>query len=313
VRKSVVQGAQVMDQLDGKWEKFSDKLGLGAARSKQPGRPEPKIIPDPQPLNGALAARCLEVTDQVFGSVTQLSPSVLQQQIQKVTDTVRPSFERSASGGRVLELSSNRLETGQQFNFASYTHFKAYSDLIIEKNIDFRIFKPKFEEQVGEQLVALLLSPSDLSSTKAAARVSASNSNNNSSAAEGKREALATALARIDRLCTRLVEQGIVARIDLAPLDPLTVQDWSQDLADLSWSVALDGDTTLQAQILLQEQGFRLYPNYARYAIQSVLTQLLPSTQEVTAIDYYMDTDYNSDPDKFEVKEVLVSISIESR
>ena len=111
----------------------------------------------------------------------------------------------------------------------------------------------------------------------------------------------------------RLVERGLAARVDLAPPpEPAAVEDWSQDLADLSWSVALDGDATLRAQILLQEQGFRLYPGYARCAIQSVLTQLLP-TQEVTAIDYYMDTDYNSDPDKFEVKEVLVNINIESR
>eukprot|EP00978_Attheya_sp_CCMP212_P043184 scaffold277581_cov28-Attheya_sp.AAC.1 len=30
VRRSVVRGAQVMDKLDGQWEKFSDEFGLGA-------------------------------------------------------------------------------------------------------------------------------------------------------------------------------------------------------------------------------------------------------------------------------------------
>ena len=32
VRTSVVRGAQMMDKLDGKWEKFSDDNGLGAER-----------------------------------------------------------------------------------------------------------------------------------------------------------------------------------------------------------------------------------------------------------------------------------------
>lgn len=65
VRESVVRGAQTMDQWDSKWEAFSDKFGLGAARKQQPDKPAPKVIPDPLPLDAALAKRILETSDQV--------------------------------------------------------------------------------------------------------------------------------------------------------------------------------------------------------------------------------------------------------
>ena len=65
VRESVVRGAQTMDQMDGKWEAFSDKFGLGAARKQQAEKPAPRVIPDPLPLDAALAKRILETSDQV--------------------------------------------------------------------------------------------------------------------------------------------------------------------------------------------------------------------------------------------------------
>lgn len=294
VRRSVVRGAQVMDSLDLRAERISDKFGLGAERSKRRGKPEPKVIPDPNPLDASFASQILDITDRVFCAVTMVRMGELQTQIKMATERVRPSFERSG-----LSLPLDVLETGPQFNFASYVHFKAYSDLIIDKNIDFRNFTTAFEDQTGQQLAMLLLP------NRTAAQIPEL-----FSSPEKRIKALATAIARIDRLLAVLVDKGLIARIDLAPIDADDVEDWSQDMADISWSVALDGDITLQSQILLQEQGLRLYPNYARYVIQSVLRQL--DGQAITAEDYYMDTDYNSDPEKFEVKEVLVNISIET-
>ena len=34
IRKSAVQGAQIIDKIDGKWERFSDDFGLGRQRNK---------------------------------------------------------------------------------------------------------------------------------------------------------------------------------------------------------------------------------------------------------------------------------------
>jgi hypothetical protein len=80
-----------------------------------------------------------------------------------------------------------------------------------------------------------------------------------------------------------------------------TVDDWIQQMSDLSWTVALDNDVTIGSQILLQEQGIRLY--YIRCMMQMILRQyLLPYEQSITTEDYYLDTDYNTDPEKFAVK-----------
>ena len=65
VRKSVVKGAQIADQLDGKWEKFSDEFNLGSERSKRDARPKPKDIPQLQPLDEIVAMNILQECDNV--------------------------------------------------------------------------------------------------------------------------------------------------------------------------------------------------------------------------------------------------------
>jgi hypothetical protein len=298
VRRSVVQGAQVMDGVDGQWEQFSDRFGLGAERTKQLGRPLPKDIPPPKPLDVALARAILETTDRAFQKAAGIrDDGVLTSQIDKVARTVRPSFERS--GQNLLPMDAP-LASGVQFNFVSYTHFKAYSDLLIERNIDFPRFKKEFERTVGQDLVGLFLGKSPLADMPV----------NNP---DQRRQALQQALDQVDRLCKVVVDRGLVALIDTeteTPLDAERIVEWSEDLLDLSWSIGLDGDVTLGSQLLLQEQGFRLYPNYARYAIQTILESI--RGQQISIDDYYMDTDYNSDPDKFEVKQVLVNIVLEN-
>jgi hypothetical protein len=111
------------------------------------------------------------------------------------------------------------------------------------------------------------------------------------------------------------VKKGLVAQMDRTDLlhETDTVDDWIQQMSDLSWTVALDNDVTIGSQILLQEQGIRLYPNYICCMMQTILRKnLLPYEQSITTEDYYFDTEYNTDPEKFEVKEVLVNINIEN-
>jgi len=285
VRESVVRGAQTMDKLDSKWEAFSDKFGLGAARKQQPDKPAPKVIPDPLPLDAALAKRILETSDQTFVTVSGISRDALTKQVDTVATKVRPSFERS---GASLEPGS-----AEAFNFDSYTHYKAYSDLIMKTNIPFNSFKRDFESKMGQELLLTFL-PQYKSTLE---------DNKNLQAALMQR------LSVVNQLCAVLCEKGFVAATEISPVDDERIDDWSQDLSDLTLNVALDGDITMNAQILLQEQGFRLYPNYAKYAIARVLK--LPQ-QTVTIDDYYMDTDYNSDPDQFQVKEVMLNIVLDS-
>jgi hypothetical protein len=281
-----------MDQLDDKWEKFSDRFGLGTERSKANRRPPSKIIPDPLPLQVSTAQAVVDVSDKVFLSSSRsgITAKDLQERVEGIAQKVRVSFERS--GVAFGSGSPLQFETAPQFNFVVYTHFKAYSELVIERGIAFGPFRMQFEQELGEELLTLIRKPKELLGSKA--------------------ERLQGGLQAIDDFLAVWKDKGFVALTERTPIEEDRVSDWLDGSADLEFNIALDGDITLNAQILLQEQGFRLYPSFCRYAVSTILNQVSPRDQKVSAMDYYFDTDYNSDPDKFEVKEVLLSLQLEN-
>jgi hypothetical protein len=140
VRKSVVKGAQMMDRIDGQWEKFSDDYGLGAARLSQGGRPQPRNIPPLKPLNVEMAKKLLDLSDESFMEQSGISPNLLSLQINKVDNAVRKSFERSG-----IDFSDEM--TGSIFNYYCYIHFKAYCDIIVSMKIGWN--KKAFENILG--------------------------------------------------------------------------------------------------------------------------------------------------------------------
>ena len=106
---------------------------------------------------------------------------------------------------------------------------------------------------------------------------------------------------------------GFAALVEKIELDEEKILEWSDDLSDLQFSIPVDGDITLSSQILLQEQGFRIYPDFTKFLVTSAMDKvLLESKQTVNSDEYYMDTGYSSNPDLFEVKQVLVNIVIDS-
>jgi hypothetical protein len=299
VRRSVVQGAQTFDRLDSQWEAFSDRFGLGVNRNKQPARPAPKFIPELRPLDTQTAMQILQIVDATFCEVSQTNPKDLERKIERVQEMVQPAFERS---GLVMAADpKSNIQTAPQFNFMSYVHYKAFLEILVERNIDFKGFLQKFETQAGRQLVRLFL-PTDVTPPSGILEATAD--------ASQKREVLAFALQSIQALGQAWVGKGLLAQIDIG-IDNDNIDDWSLDGSDLDFSIAVDNDSVLSSQILLQEQGWRFYPNYARYAFLSILRMLFEKTMNISAEDYYLDTDYNSNPDLFQVKEVLINIHME--
>jgi len=142
VRKSVVKGAQMMDRIDGQWEKFSDDYGLGTARFNQGGRPKAKKIPPLKPLNVELANKLLELSDESFMEKSGISPNMLSMRISKVDNAVRKSFERSG-----IDFSGEM--SGSIFNYSCYIHFKAYCDVIMPMNATMGWNKKGFEKLLG--------------------------------------------------------------------------------------------------------------------------------------------------------------------
>jgi hypothetical protein len=289
VRKSIVKGAQTMDLVDRRWEEFSDKFALGSERSKQVGRPTAKTIPPLLALDTVTANKILEACDEAFCAVTGVPNSIVKKECDKVTALVQPSFQRS---GVDLASYDSVVASGMQFNFASYVHFKAYSNLLLDRNIEYRKFRRDFEKSCGTKLLALLsIDPPAPMSSKAS-------------------DALDVRLRAVDALTRALRDKGLVAATEVSSIDPDRLADWEADLSDLQLSLALDGDITQNAQILLQEQGFNLIPSYTKFMLEQLLE--MPG-QNLSIEEYYMDTDYNSNPDLFEVKEVLLNIVLESK
>ncbi|KAL3938284.1 MAG: hypothetical protein SGBAC_006766 [Bacillariaceae sp.] len=293
-RRAVVRGAQTMDRVDGSWEKFSDKYNLGAARSKTDSRPTSKVIPELLALDTMTAKRILDVCDQAFSSVTSIAPTTLADRIQKIASTVQISFQRS--GVEIDPNSPLAFSNAAQYNFVMYAHFKAYCECILENNIAFPSFRSAFERTLGKELAMLFL-PAFTSQI-----------NDDKLSIEEK---LKVATGALDAWCKRFQDKGLLAAYEVGTIDNDNISDWIDGISDLQFNLALDGDATMNSQILLQEQGYRLYPNLARFAAAAIMSQV-DSRQKVSTMDYYFDTDYSSDPDKFEVKEVLVTVSIDS-
>jgi hypothetical protein len=316
VRTSVVKGAQIMDSIDGRWEQFSDNFGLGSQRQKQPSRPQPKIIPALESLNTKQAQSVLDISDQSFVDVTGMSPSKLQKEIQDVSQKVRISFERSGDldkNSDYDDVETGFTKTPREYNFLMYVHYKAYSNLLLQleqqqqqsqqtpKTYNFNTFRTNYEKLVGRRLIDEF-------------KLSTKTSTNNK---------IDNAIQQITTLGDILRQNGFIASMEVSKStinssidddDPVDETEFVNDFMDGSSQVniAVDGDITLNSQLLLQEQGYRLYPNYIRFVTKQLFQDAIVGNNKVSVLDYYLDTDYNSDPNKFEVKEVLLSVTIDN-
>eukprot|EP00550_Attheya_septentrionalis_P008820 CAMPEP_0198298578 /NCGR_PEP_ID=MMETSP1449-20131203/41321_1 /TAXON_ID=420275 /ORGANISM="Attheya septentrionalis, Strain CCMP2084" /LENGTH=341 /DNA_ID=CAMNT_0043999875 /DNA_START=143 /DNA_END=1165 /DNA_ORIENTATION=- len=285
VRRSVVRGAQVMDKLDGQWEKFSDEFGLGAERSKRDARPKRKEIPDLLPLNQTVATEILKAADMVFISLVPIGQSALMKEVNEVDGLVRNSFERA--GLEFRREGDSSIMTAPQFNYMCYVRFKAYSNILIRRNVNFQKFRKGFENDLGLKLVSLFV-PDNTAMSQIITMPVETNTKQDQGLAFSSTEMkdnLQRALDLVDHLCDSMKSMGLLALTERSELDKDKIQDWSEDLSDLQFSIALDGDITLNSQILLQEQGFRLYPDFTRFAVTASLRKVLGNLnkQDVTS------------------------------
>jgi hypothetical protein len=311
VRRSVVRGAQTMDWIDRQWEEFSDTYSLGTERSRQilDRPPKSKPIPPRLALDTRLANQIITRCDSAFDdTLNGFFPikSQLPMRVDRVRKLVLPSFQRVDPSLMSSSSSSsfNSIETASQFNLESFVHFKAYSTILVENDIDFRKFRQRFEISCGQSLLNLFLE-NDLR----VLGITLPLSTGTMSKMHSKVDDLNERLDILQLLMQRLRDGGFIAATELSVIDSDRLLDWSEDSADLELSLALDGDITLNAQILLQEQGILLIPSYVKFMLRSLLD--LPG-QKTSLEEYYMDTNYNSNPDLFEVKQLLLNIVLES-
>ncbi|KAL7533936.1 hypothetical protein ACHAXR_005536 [Thalassiosira sp. AJA248-18] len=325
IRTSVVRGAQLIDKADGRWERFSDDLGLGSERnqpkrnvidaggnerSKKVVRSDVVVDERDLVLDEMFAFGLLQECDEAFlsclnsqQSQTSVSKGGLNTQIEQTKQLVRKSF-----------FSSSTPTSAEEFNFECYTHFKVFNEVLINKKVLFPPFQREFESLIGNRILQLALQqqPELLSS------VVPSPTN--------LTERLQNALGSTDAIAALLQQKGLVTSWErsIPPDDdiedftsPTTSSDNFSVSLDLAYSLALNGDITLNSQLLLQELGYRMYPSFGRWLVHVGVPRCFSSKDStggeiaVQIDDYYMDTSYNSNPDLFEVKQVLLNIVIQ--
>eukprot|EP00985_Skeletonema_marinoi_P026817 scaffold21148_cov157-Skeletonema_marinoi.AAC.1 len=288
IRTSVVKGAQVIDKLDSKWERFSDDFGLGDKRNQPKrnvidagGNERSKKVVQSQSNDGGI------LLDEVFAD------NLLKRcdEMNDTTNLLRKSFFKASS------IPANAQE---EFNFNCYVHFRVYNEILVREKVFFPSFKNDFEASVGK-----LILKSTLKEQPSLLQDLASETTLN--------ERLTNALVASDTVATLLQNKGLIDTWERSIPPDDDIEDWTTTSrsttsdnfyvsSDLEYSLALNGDVTLNSQLLLQELGYRLYPSFGRWLVHEAVLQCFGSENKVKVNmdDYYMDTSYNSNPDLFE-------------
>ena len=191
-----------------------------------------------------------------------------------------------------------------------------YNEILVKNKVFFPSFQKEFEARLGQLLLqsALKEQPSLLLPDSAISK------------ATTLTEKLVNALVATDNATTLLRNKGMIDSWERSIPPDDDIEDWAASTAtksltdnnnfyvssDVEFSLALNKDITLNSQLLLQELGYRLYPSFGRVLVQNVVLQCFGNENvKVNIDDYYMDTNYNSNPDLFEVKQILLNIVLE--
>ena len=214
-------------------------------------------------------------------------------------------------------FSSTSITPAEEFNFECYAHFKVFNEILVKNKVVFTPFKKQFESLVGKRLLDLILQQQPTI-------IPPSSSVSPSYMSLAKR--LQNGLDATDSIATFLQSKGLLTspwERSIPPDDdiedfitPFVSSESFVVGADLPYSLALNEDITLNSQMLLQELGYRLYPSFGRWLVQEGVMQCFSGANggakvAVQIDDYYMDPSYNTNPDLFEVKQVLLNIVIQ--
>ncbi|KAL7526312.1 hypothetical protein ACHAWF_001719, partial [Thalassiosira exigua] len=258
VRRGMVHGAQLIDNIDGRWEKFLDGLGLGANRNKEKRnvldtgdngvrREVVRSPEDPGDQAGkfdedfayGMLAECDEVSYAAFVSRLKSqsrSPSASKDDLERRVDDVKRLVRKS------FFPDSEPPSARDQLNFGD------------------------FESSVGRRLLRLV---EDQGAIVPRRKPSAPPPDD---LAGRLRDALSAAddVAKIFR-SSGLVsswERSVPPEDDVkdfaAPASPLRPGEFRVP-PDVVFSLSFYGDATLGSQLLLQESGYRSYPAFGRW------------------------------------------------
>jgi hypothetical protein len=149
VRRSVVRGYRRLTALDGQW-RFSDRFSLGTTIQRD-ALPPVKVNSDPQPLDSA--ATKTDIRSGLCKANQQFDRSIYPIKYKRWFPRCRrPLNDRDTR--KICSLRGQSQESSSTLQ--SIRDSSVYSDLVIERKVDFPTFVVTLRA-VGQKLVALLL------------------------------------------------------------------------------------------------------------------------------------------------------------
>jgi hypothetical protein len=151
VRRSVVGGAQLVDTIDLKWERFSDSrrdekkcdprtnrrmFDNGTRRDgTKIGNPVLGALCTPEPLrafDSEFASLVTKLAANAMDDVTGLGLSQIERKVEQVKEKVGPSFSRAASSTESAssDEDNEQAQKRQTFNRDLYAQMRAYGEMI---------------------------------------------------------------------------------------------------------------------------------------------------------------------------------------
>lgn len=247
-----------------------------------------------KPLSPAFASALVSLCDAAFLAASSLPAASLLSAVSATESLVTPSFapppppDPSRTSLFAARAPPPPPDEAAELDYRLYCRFRAYSELLPKSS------SPReFERLLSSALADYLLPP------PAGAPASLP---------------VAGAISQLSACLSPLASLGFISGFELAPPTADDLEDYADGISNLSLSLAVSGDASLRSQILLQEAGCRLYPSLARLAAQGVLARFkVDGCERVEVLDYYLDPLYNSDPRRFEVKQVLVDVTFVAR
>ena len=295
-RKSIIQGARVADNLDEKWERFSDGLRDKNKCDENTGRrlfdngfrkdgtrignpvlgslcnPEPIL-----PLNEYEAMNLLRLA----GKSTSIDANELQKAIDENKSLVRSSFDRSIQSA-VDEDERNR----KRYNFEVYSALRSISTLL-NNNGQVRDFQLNW----GSSLLSLLAP----SATKKDYRSPFPEMKDEFEDYDYDKDLLLEALGALTVAFDKLKAMGLIGYFELS----IPYDDYGSVV-----TIAIDDYSPIGAEILLSEQN---------YNIGGIAQAMVRAALEKARVAYSLDTFY-LDPSTtkqsiFNPTQLLISVS----
>jgi hypothetical protein len=275
VRRSIVSGAKLADNLDLKMERFSDSLrdknkcdpvsnrrlfDNGFRRDgTRIGNPVLGALCSPDPLRRldvsekGPANMILVLAEEAAADTLDVDRTVLQKQVGQVKALVGPAFARAAAGEQEKQMPTSlseeeRSEKSKQqaYNMDIYTRIRAYGEVLNQKKSSgdsktaLREATRNFEKSWGGKIMASLAPNSDRKDFTSV--YPAPDPRIKQSYDEGS---LLDALGALSATLNKMQEGGVIGHWEIS----IPEDDYGEVV-----TIAVDDDISIGAQILSQEQ-----------------------------------------------------------